>query len=98
MSFNVTLRVIGMALFAAAGLLLGLYVDQLASNGAKGQYFDQLVLPLIISGALFGFFATPYVTVYPIRWLRSRLKTMPALDLMASACGLSADSLRLAPC
>src|SRR5437868_5703550 len=89
MSFNVTLRVIGMALFAAAGLLLGLYVDQLASNGAKGQYFDQLVLPLIIISALFGFVATPYVTVYPVRWLRSRLKTMPALDLMASACGLS---------
>src|SRR5438309_2324475 len=89
MSFNVTVRVIGMVLFSAAGLLLGLYLDQIAFRGAIEKGFDQLVLPLIIISALFGFVATPYVTVYPIRWLRGRLKTMPALDLTAAACGLS---------
>lgn len=89
MSFNVTVRVIGMALFAAAGLLLGLYLDQIAFPVALEKGFDQLVVPLIIISALFGFVATPYVTVYPIRWLRSRLKATPALDLMASASGLS---------
>ncbi len=89
MSFNVAVRVIGMALFAAAGLLLGLYLDQIAFKGAIEKGFEQLVLPLIIISALFGFVATPYVTVYPILWLRRRVRTMPALDLMASACGLS---------
>ncbi len=88
MSFNVTVRVIGMVLFAAAGLLIGLYLDQIAFKGQIEKGFDQLVLPLIIISALFGFAATPYVTVYPTRWVRTRLKTMPALDLMSAAAGL----------
>jgi hypothetical protein len=33
MSFNLMVRVIGMVLFFAAGLLLGQYLDQVAFNG-----------------------------------------------------------------
>lgn len=89
MSSNLAVRVIGMVIFAGAGLLLGLYLDQILFAGQLEKGFDQLVLPLVIISALLGFVATPYVTIYPIRWVRIRLKTMPALELMASALGLS---------
>src|SRR3954465_690357 len=88
MSFNVTLRVVGMVLFAAAGLLVGLYLDQTLYDGDLGKGFSQLVLPLVIISALFGFVVTPYITVYPLRWLKRRLKAMPALDLIAAGAGL----------
>src|SRR5207253_6993280 len=43
---------------------------------------------MVIIGALFGLLATPYMTVYPLRRLRKRLKQMPALDLLAATIGL----------
>jgi uncharacterized protein YacL len=87
MSFNITIRVVGMLLFAAAGLLLGL---DLAPRiyGADPNGFTELVLPLTIAGALLGFFILPYLTIYPLQWVRNRLRMMPALDLVAAAVGL----------
>jgi uncharacterized protein YacL len=93
MSFNLTVRLIGMVLFSAAGLLLGQYLDQVAFEGKIENGFGQLVLPLAIVGALFGFVATPYITIYPVRWTRGRLQTMPALDLLAAALGLGVGLL-----
>src|SRR5439155_15244268 len=88
MSFNVTIRVIGMVFFAIVGLLLGLYPAQTLYPNALDTGFNHVVLPLVIVGALFGLLATPYMTVYPLREVRSRLAAMNALDLVAAGVGL----------
>src|SRR5918912_3627956 len=88
MSFNVTIRVIGMVFFAIVGLLLGLYLAQTLYPNALDTGFNQIVLPLVIVGALFGLLATPYMTVYPLREVRTRLGAMNALDLVAAGVGL----------
>jgi uncharacterized protein YacL len=88
MSFNVTIRVFGMILFAIGGLLLGLYLAQALYPNAADSGFNQIVLPLVIIGALFGLLATPYMTVYPLRAARTRLRAMNALDLVAAGAGL----------
>lgn len=88
MSFNVTVRVIGMALFAAAGFVLGVYLDQDVFNGSVESDFDRLILPFILVSALVGFGVTPYITVYPLRWLRGKIRSLHALDLLAAAGGL----------
>jgi uncharacterized protein YacL len=87
MSFNLTIRVVGMVLLAAVGLLLGMYLsDLLYGNVESGM--DKLVLPLVIVGALLGLLVTPYLTVYPLRWIRGRLRQISALDLVAATVGL----------
>jgi uncharacterized protein YacL len=88
MSFNVTIRVFGMVLFAIGGLLLGFYLAQVLYPNAPDNGFNQIVLPLVIIGALFGLLVTPYMTVYPIREARTRLRAMNALDLVAAGAGL----------
>jgi uncharacterized protein YacL len=88
MSLNVTLRIAGMLLFGAAGLVLGLYLSQ-KLYGPDPRGFNELVLPLTFFGALFGLLVIPYLTVYPLRWLRSRIKRMPASELVWGTMGLS---------
>jgi uncharacterized protein YacL len=84
MSFNITIRLLGMALFAAAGLLLGVYLSPII----YGTEYNDIVAYLTLIGAIFGLLVTPYITVYPFRWARTRLKQMPPLDLVALAAGL----------
>lgn len=87
MSFNLLIRFIGMLLFAAAGLLLGLWLPAgSASESPGGLNVAVLWLPLL--GALIGFIATPFVTVYPVIAVRRRLRSMTAPDLAAAAFGL----------
>jgi uncharacterized protein YacL len=87
MSFHIAIRLIGMALFAAAGFFLGLYLSPIIYGVGTDTYND-LVVYLTLIGAIIGLLLTPYVTVYPIRWVRNRLRLMPPLDLVAMALGL----------
>jgi uncharacterized protein YacL len=87
MSFNIAIRVLGMLLFAAAGLLLGLYLSPIF-YGDSPNSFIELVLPLTFIGALLGLLGTPYFTIYPLRWVRNRLRMMPPWDLISIAMGL----------
>ncbi|MBF6612401.1 MAG: PIN domain nuclease [Chloroflexi bacterium] len=87
MSFSRTVRVIGMLLFAAAGFLLALYLSPVL-YGDSPNSFSELVLPLTIVGAIVGLMATPYLTVYPLRAARNRLRLMPATDLLWATLGL----------
>jgi uncharacterized protein YacL len=87
MSFHIAIRLLGMALFAAAGFLLGLYLTPIIYGGDTASYND-LVVYLTLIGAILGLLVTPYVTVYPFRWVRKRLRLMPPLDLVAMTLGL----------
>ncbi|MEP6775755.1 MAG: PIN domain-containing protein [Chloroflexota bacterium] len=87
MSFHIAIRLIGMALFAAAGFFLGLYLSPIIYGGDNSAYND-LVIYLTLIGAILGLLATPYVTVYPVRWVRKRIRLMPPLDLVAMTVGL----------
>ncbi len=87
MSFNITIRLLGMALFAAAGFLLGVYLSPIIYGTGSDSYND-LIAYLTLIGAIVGLLITPYITVYPFRWVRNRLKLMPPLDLIALAAGL----------
>jgi uncharacterized protein YacL len=87
MSFHIAIRLIGMALFAAAGFFLGLYLSPIIYGGDNSTYND-LVIYLTLIGAILGLLVTPYVTVYPIRWVRKRIRLMPPLDLVAMTLGL----------
>lgn len=88
MSFNLTIRVLGMVLFAAVGLLLGLDLSQLLYPANPERGLNDIVLYLVLVGAIAGFIFTPYVTVYPVSRLRNRLKVVPALDLLVGTIGL----------
>jgi uncharacterized protein YacL len=87
MSFNITVRVLGMALFGAAGFFLGIYLSPWIYGTDSGSY-NELAIYLTLFGAIFGLLITPYITIYPFRWLRNRLRVMPPLDLLSLAVGL----------
>src|SRR3954471_20771672 len=87
MSFNITVRVLGMALFGAAGFFLGIYLSPMIYGTDTGSY-NELATYLTLFGAIFGLIITPYITIYPFRWLRTRLRLMPPLDLLSLTVGL----------
>ena len=88
MSLNLTVRLTGMVLFAAAGFLLGQYYVAPALYWDPNTSFNELILPITLFSALFGLLFIPYVTIYPFRWVRNRIRQMPAQDLLAAAIGL----------
>ncbi len=87
MSFNITIRVLGMALFGAAGFFLAIYLSPWL-YGTDTQGYNELVPYLSLFGAILGLIVTPYITIYPFRWARNRLRLMPPLDLISMAVGL----------
>ena len=76
-----------MALFAAAGFFLGLYLSPII-YGSDNSTYNDLVIYLTLIGAILGLLLTPYITVYPFRWVRKRIRVMPPLDLVAMTVGL----------
>jgi len=87
MSFHITVRVLGMLLFGAAGFLLATYLSPWL-YGSSSDGYNELVPYLTLFGAILGLIITPYITIYPFRWARNRLKLMPPLDLVSLAAGL----------
>jgi uncharacterized protein YacL len=87
MSFNIAVRVIGMALFGSAGFLLGIFLSPWI-YGTDTESYNELATYLTLFGAIFGLLITPYITIYPFRWMRNRLRLMPPLDLVSMAVGL----------
>jgi uncharacterized protein YacL len=76
-----------MVLFGAAGFLLAIYLSPWL-YGSSSDGYNELVPYLTLFGAIFGLIVTPYITIYPFRWARNRLKLMPPLDLVSLAGGL----------
>ncbi len=87
MSLNITIRIVGMLLFAAAGLALGLYILSLFPSDTQSSFSD-LALYLTLFGALLGLVVFPFITVYPLRALRKRVRQTPSLDLLSATVGL----------
>lgn len=87
MSLNLTVRFIGMLLFAVAGLVLGVSLSSVMPPEAPGG-FNAVVLYLPLLGALLGFTATPFLTVYPLRALRHRVRSASGADLASAGFGL----------
>lgn len=88
MSLNLTVRLTGMVLFAAAGLLLAQYYIAPVLYWNPATSFNELVLPVTLFSALLGLLLIPYVTIYPLRWMRNRIKLLPAQDLLSATVGL----------
>lgn len=77
------LRLIGMALFGAAGVYGGVELANL--SGEDAQIFGR-VFGLV--GALVGLVLTPYMTVYPLRAIRRVLGQVSSRALLAGLFGL----------
>jgi len=83
MSFEFTLRIIGMIVLAIAGGYWGFDIARYNPNDPAGT---TLIFALI--GALAGLILTPYVTTRPARALRSLLGRLSAESLFAGLTGL----------
>jgi uncharacterized protein YacL len=83
MSIDFVSRIVGMIVLAVLGLTGGIQVAKLASADPA---LYAIVFTLL--GALLGLVATPWITIRPVSALRSRLRQMPAGQLVASVFGL----------
>jgi uncharacterized protein YacL len=92
MSADLIFRILGLAVFSVLGAFAG--------KGLSSYYnpSQQLIFMIIagLVGALFGLLVTPYVTIRPVRRLRTRLAHMSAETLFSGLIGLVAGLLTAA--
>jgi uncharacterized protein YacL len=81
MSVEFVFRLIGMVAIAVASFRLGLYL---------GGSWDNVraISALTLAGAALGLIITPWLTTRPFEWIRSRIRRMPASQLIAATIGL----------
>jgi uncharacterized protein YacL len=77
-------RFSGMILLGVAGWKLGEYLA--GPNSPPG--YVRYVVVLMLSGIAMGGIVAPYVTIRPIRFLRRRIRQLPAQELFAIIIGL----------
>ena len=91
MSIEFILRIVGMIVFAVAGVFLGLDVG----NNIQATNIKDLFVPEVYSisfgllGALFGIILTPFFTTRPMRALKRLFTHLDAKTLVASLTGLT---------
>jgi uncharacterized protein YacL len=85
MSIDFISRIIGMIVFSVVGAYLGNYIGTLVGDG---QEFYTVLIGLV--GALTGLVITPFVTVRPMRSIRSLLARLSPHTLIAGLVGLMA--------
>jgi uncharacterized protein YacL len=86
MSFEFFLRLLGMAVLAVAGWMLG---ERLAGDTAADQEVMAGIVALSLAGAALGLLITPYLTNRPFRWIRRRVRQLPANQLFEGSIGLT---------
>ena len=79
------LRLIGMAVFALAGWQASDLLAEMVPELYIG-YVIKVALPL--ASAAFGLFITPWLTTRPFLWVRSKIRQLPAQQLVAAIIGL----------
>lgn len=77
-------RILGMALFGAGGVYLGVMLARMASS-PETEIWAQI---FGLVGVLIGLILTPYLTIRPIRGLRKLLAQVSARTLLAALFGL----------
>jgi len=85
MRVEFVLRLIGMLIFALAGWQASDFLAERVPEPYIG-YVIKLVLPL--ASAALGLFITPWLTTRPFSWVRSKIRQLPAQQLVAAIIGL----------
>ncbi|MFQ5813704.1 MAG: PIN/TRAM domain-containing protein [Anaerolineae bacterium] len=85
MRVEFVLRLVGMLVFALAGWQASGFLAEVVPEPWVG-YVIKVVLPL--ASAAFGLFITPWLTTKPFSWVRSKIRQLPAQQLVAAIIGL----------
>jgi len=84
MILDLFVRLIGAAILGVVGWRLGEYI---AGHEPPEQSL-RLIVVLMLAGVALGALITPWMTIQPIRWLRRRIRQLPAQELFAIIIGL----------
>jgi uncharacterized protein YacL len=84
MVLELIVRFLGMIVLGVVGWKVGEY---LAGN-ADPTFYLRYVVVLMLAGVALGGLAGPWVTIRPIRFIRRRIRLLPAQDLFATIIGL----------
>jgi uncharacterized protein YacL len=84
MILELVIRLFGMILLGAVGWRLGEYL----SGGGPPTYQIRYVVVLMLAGVALGGLLAPYLTVRPLRFIRRRIRQLPAQELFAIIIGL----------
>ncbi len=84
MIIELVLRIVGMILLGVAGWQLG---ESLAGTTPPQQNLRYVVV-LMLAGVAFGGLLTPYLTIRPFRFIRRKIRQLPAQELFAIILGL----------
>lgn len=92
MSIEFIFRLIGMVIFAIIGVMWGAQLGQIATSGGTSSTFsvEEYAFTLGLVGALIGLILTPFITIRPMRAIRSLLTRVSAQTLFAALFGLIA--------
>lgn len=92
MSIEFIFRLIGMVVFAIIGVVWGAQLGQIATAGGASSTFsvEEYAFTLGLVGALIGLILTPFITIRPMRAIRSLLTRVSAQTLFAALFGLIA--------
>jgi len=90
MSVDFIIRLIGMVVFTVLGVIWGVSLGKAAqlSTATFVMTVEQYAFTLGLVGALTGLILTPYITIKPMRALRSIIKKISAQALLSSMIGL----------
>ena len=85
MSLEFVIRLVRMVVFAVIG------AQSYRLFQSMGVLADsaRMVIILTLAGAAFGLLIAPYLTIYPFRIIRARLKQLPASKLVSGVIGLT---------
>ena len=84
MFLELVMRLLGMVVLGAVGWQLGSF---LAGDAAPEHYLRYVVI-FALAGAVLGALMAPWVTIKPIRYLRHKIRQLPAQELFAVIVGL----------
>lgn len=90
MSIDFIIRLIGMVVFTILGVIWGVSLGKVAQSSTASfvMTVEQYAFTLGLVGALIGLILTPYITIKPLRALRSIIKKISAQALFSSMVGL----------
>ncbi|MEN4011540.1 MAG: TRAM domain-containing protein [Bellilinea sp.] len=92
MSVEFIFRLIGMVIFAIIGVVWGVQLGQIANSreGATTFSIEEYAFTIGLLGALIGLILTPFITIRPVKAIRSVLTRVSAQTLFAALFGLIA--------